>query len=272
MSIVEVVTTPTFDWLADRISSCTSRVLIGSPFVNDGILSLTSLVSRNVPRILITRTDLRDFAMGASNPGTLCKLATDGVDVRSLIDLHAKIYVFDDKWALVTSANATNSGMRRNIECGLATQDRRVVNRLARSLLRGLGAESPPRRMKLEKLEALQAQTKMVKATVLLPKVTAPLGDSVEAEATFSIADPRAFLQSDSGWLRLTLQGVLAMPEENFQLQQLISECQAEASRRYPKNQNVEAKLRQQLQVLRDKGIVEFLAPDQPGHYRRTMS
>jgi len=269
---VEIVTTPTFDWLAARISSCTFRVLIGSPFVNDGFLALNSLVPGSVRRILVTRTDLRDFALKSSDAGTLCKLAMDGVDVRSLIDLHAKIYVLDDSWALVTSANATNAGMRRNLECGLATQDKRVVNRLARSLLRGLGADSPPRKMKLQKLEDLQAQAKMVKATVVLPQVHELMDESIVAEATFSISDPRAFLKSDSGWLRLALGGVLAMPEDNFQLQQLVVECQDEASKRYPKNQNVEAKLRQQLQVLRDKGIVEFLAPDRPGHYRRTMS
>ncbi len=271
MSAMEVVTTPTSDWLAERISSCTSRVLIGSPFVNDGILSLTSLMPENVRRLLITRTNLRDFAMGASNPGTLCKLAKDGVEVRSLIDLHAKLYVFDDKWALVTSANATHSGMRRNIECGLASQDRRVVNRLARSLLKGLGADSPPRRMRLKELEALQAQAKIVKTTVRFPQIKASMEESI-AEATFSISDPSAFLQSHSGWLRLTLRGVLAMPEDNFQLEQLIAECQDEASRRYPRNQHVEAKLRQQLRLLRGKGIIEFLAPDQPGHYKRTMS
>ena len=45
--------------------------------------------------------------------------------IRSLNNLHAKIYIFDDSKALVTSANATNAGMWRNLECGLSTDDRR---------------------------------------------------------------------------------------------------------------------------------------------------
>ena len=34
---------------------------------------------------------------------------------------------------------------------------------------------------------------------------------------------------------------------------------------RHPENNNIEAKIRQQLQVLRDKGLIEFVSP---GHYR----
>lgn len=34
---------------------------------------------------------------------------------------------------------------------------------------------------------------------------------------------------------------------------------------RHPKNNNIEAKIRQQLQILRDKGVIDFISP---GHYR----
>ena len=67
---LQIVTTPTFDWLAKFASACGSRMLIGSPYVNSGILRLTSRVSKDVSRTLITRTDLRDFALGASSSAT----------------------------------------------------------------------------------------------------------------------------------------------------------------------------------------------------------
>jgi hypothetical protein len=93
VSSLQVVTTPTFDWLSQNAASCRSRLLIASPYVNNGITELTSLASKNVTLTLVTRTDLRDFALGASNLETLCALARDGVRVRSLSDLHAKIYI-----------------------------------------------------------------------------------------------------------------------------------------------------------------------------------
>ena len=74
-----IVTTPTFDWLAEYAKACNSQVLIGSPYVNDGIFGLTNLIGKGVSCTLITRTDLRDFAVGASNLDTLCTLAQSGM-------------------------------------------------------------------------------------------------------------------------------------------------------------------------------------------------
>lgn len=271
MADLQIVTTPTRDWLAERARTCTKRMLVGSPYVNDAIIKLTDTVSEEVSRTLVTRTDLRDFAVGSSSLDTLCALARDGVTVRSLSGLHAKLYVFDESSALVTSANATVSGMWRNLECGLGTEDKRVVRQLARSLMRGLGADAPPQRMKREELEALYAPLEAIKAS--LPKPVVPTAikkpDEPATGATFSIPDRERLLEGFKGWQRLTLEGVLAMPEEGFRLNDLVAVCGPVAARRYPRNRHVPDKLRQQLQMLKAIGLVEFVTP---GHYKRTMS
>ncbi len=267
-SAPQIVTTPTFDWLSQHAKACSSRILVGSPYVNDGIANLTNLASKKVSLTLVTRTDLRDFALGASSLDTLCNLARDGVAIRSLSHFHAKVYIFDCSSALVTSANATFSGMYRNLECGLATEDNQVVKKLARSLLSGLGAENPPRTVKLEELESLHVPLKAIKASLPKPPSVVPMANISGVEATFSISDQQMLLEGFRGWLRLTLRGVLAMPESGFGLQDLVNECGSVAAREYPKNRHVAAKLRQQLQRLRDIGIVDFVSP---GQYRRTM-
>ena len=99
MADLQIVTTPTHDWVAEHARACTARMLVGSPYVNDAIIELTDMVSKEVSRTLVTRTDLRDFAVGSSNLDTLCALAKDGVTVRSLSGIHAKVYVFDDSSA-----------------------------------------------------------------------------------------------------------------------------------------------------------------------------
>ena len=270
MANLQIVTTPTRDWLAKHARTCTKRMLVGSPYVNDAIIELTDMVSNEVSRTLVTRTDLRDFAVGSSNLDTLCALAKEGVTVRSLGGLHAKLYVFDDSSALVTSANATMSGMWRNLECGLGTEDKRVVKQLARSLMRGLGADAPPQRMKHEELEALYAPLEAIKASLPkpLPKA-AKKSDEPATGATFSIPDRERLLKGFKGWQRLTLEGVLAMPEDGFRLNDLVAVCGPVAARRYPRNRHVPDKLRQQLQLLKAIGLVEFVTP---GHYKRTMS
>ena len=267
---MQVVTTPTFDWLAQHAPACNSRLLVGSPYVNNGIIGLTALVPKEASRTLVTRTDLRDFAVGSSSLDTLYALEKDGVSIRSLSNLHAKLYIFDDTVALVTSANATHSGLRRNHECGLTTTDRRTVRSLARSLLRGFGAEMSPRRVKPEDMEEMYLQLETI--TVSMPKrahIPFQLSPSPPPKPEFFIPDRERFVRRFKGWQRLTVQGVLEMPETGFRMEELLALCGPRAVQRYPRNQHVAAKLRQQLQLLRDKGVVEFVTP---GFYRRTMS
>ncbi len=267
---LEIVTTPTFDWLAESAAACKSRLLVASPFVNDGITDLTDLLSQDVSCSLLTRADLRNFALGSSNLQSLCALARGGVTVHHLDGLHAKVYVFDDTSALVTSANATFSGMSRNWECGLATSDKHVVEQLARSLLTGFGAASPPRRLWASELERLHVPVSAMKAS--LPKAPPPTGrptdDALPPKVTFSVDDPEVILEGFTGWKRLALRGVLAMPTEGFRMQDLLPACAPAAAEQYPTNRHVEAKLRQQLQILRSLGLVEFV---RPGWYRYTI-
>lgn len=250
---------------------CQSRMLVASPYVNDAVVNLTDLTPSIVAKTVVTRTDLRDFRVGASNLDSLRTLAQNGVKIRSLHNLHAKVYVFDEASALVTSANATFGGMRRNRECGLATEDRQSVRNLADLLLNGFGSEKPPPVISYAELNRLRSALPLI--DVVLPEIPAN-GTLVEklpeTEAAFAIPNTEQLLAQFTGWLRLTLRGVLEMPESGFGMQQLFAVCEPVATVEYPNNRNVEAKLRQQLQFLRDRGFVEFLNPG-PGRYRFTM-
>lgn len=263
-SDLKVVTTPTFEWLAQNARHCRHRMLIASPFVNSGVIQVMDLTPGSVTRSLITRTDLRDFATGASSLEALCMLSKNGVEVSSLGGLHAKMYIFDDTCALVTSANATNSGLRRNLECGLATRDSRIVAQLSRTLLRGFDSEVP-RLMNTPALERLKLALSSVKASIS-QNTQVPV---LDAEPEFSVTDDAALLAGFRGWTNLTLRGVLALPPGNFELEELVRFCKPLATLEYPKNRHVQAKIRQQLQILRGHGIVEFV--NYQGVYRRTM-
>lgn len=76
-------------------------------------------------------------------------------------------------------------------------------------------------------------------------------------------------LQTESierrGWLFDVLNCVNAIPTSDFYLKDVYSFAN-ELKSQHPENQNVEAKIRQQLQFLRDKGMIEFL---ERGHYRK---
>ena len=261
---LQIVTSPTFEWLAENVRQCRHRMVIASPFVNTGVIHVADLIPSGVSLTLITRTDLRDFVTGASSLEVLCTLAKQGVGVSSLRGLHAKMYLFDDKCALVSSANATNSGLRTNLECGLATRDRGTVAQLSKTLLRGFDFDIP-RVIRLSALERLKLAVASIEA--LMPReahVPTP-----EVEPQFSVTDEAALLTGFRGWTNLTLRGVLALPPGEFELNELVGVCQPLAAVDYPKNYHVQAKVRQQLQVLRGHGIVDFV--NYQGVYRRTL-
>lgn len=67
------------------------------------------------------------------------------------------------------------------------------------------------------------------------------------------------------GWLFDVLNCINAIPQKEFYLKDIYAFGE-QLKLLHPDNQNIKAKIRQQLQFLRDKGIIEFL---ERGHYRK---
>ena len=67
------------------------------------------------------------------------------------------------------------------------------------------------------------------------------------------------------GWLIDILNCVNKIPSEIFTLEEMYK-YGSELSSKYPQNHNIKAKIRQQLQLLREKGFIEFLGA---GNYRK---
>jgi type II restriction enzyme len=66
------------------------------------------------------------------------------------------------------------------------------------------------------------------------------------------------------GWVTLTLQTIRSIGQSTFSLDELYAR-ESFFAKIYPKNNNIRPKLRQQLQVLRDLGYIEFCGR---GHYK----
>ncbi len=268
MSNLQIVTTPTMDVLCELAQACTSRMLVGSPYVNNGLFKFADMVPDEVSKTLVTRTDLYDFAHGSSSLETLCTLAERGVVIRSLRRLHAKMYIFDDAAALVTSANATTSGMWRNLECGLITDDVEVVAQLSKALLAGLGADDRPRIMFKNQLAALRAPVEAIRTSLPEPKEPRSKDDLSTYDSSVGIDGKESFLSGFSGWEKLVLERVLNMRSDIIRLDELHAACLPFVSVQYPKNQHVRPKIRQQLQRLIAHGLVRR---ESPGMFRRTI-
>lgn len=267
--MISIVTTPTDEWLEKHVRECRERFLVASPFVGASLVALTKRVPAKVSRVLLTRTDLRDFAAGASDIGALCDTAQLGTRVLSLARLHAKVYVIDATYALVTSANATHGGMRRNWECGVALRDEATVDLLAGLVQTGFGATEKPQPWTLAELVRLREPVRLLREAMPPPKQATEFDWEEHPRITLPQHDWERLCRGMPGWTRLVLDGVAQIHDDEFDTSDVFRTCAPMIAKRFPANRFPREKVRQQLQRLRDLGIIEFRGE---GRYRRALT
>jgi HKD family nuclease len=103
-----------------------SELRIISPFIKVGALRRLLVASPKAVQA-ITRFNLADFAKGVSDIAALRRLLASGSSVRGVKNLHAKMYLFGSKRAIVTSANLTEAALNRNHEFGIVSEDTEII-------------------------------------------------------------------------------------------------------------------------------------------------
>ena len=260
-----IVVSPTDRWLKTALDHCSSSLAVSSPSVGRYLCDAVSQLRPKVAVTLLTRTLLVDFASNASDLDAVRALAERSGGIFSLSSLHAKVYVVDKKCALITSANATFSGMYRNRECGVEITNRAVINTLRGLIQSGFGSSPRPQLWTADDLEELRKPVETLRAA--LSRVTTLRECSWRSAAARSTPTSSAGTPSRklSGWLQLTMEGISRIPSDNFTMNEVLAACAPLAASRFPENRHVREKLRQQMH-LRDLGLVLFLGG---GRYER---
>ncbi|HEX3240527.1 MAG TPA: phospholipase D family protein [Solirubrobacterales bacterium] len=98
-----------------------TTVRVASPFIKHG--AVEGLLSEGSPSLrILTRFNLDHFREGVSDISALRRLIELGAQVRGVQRLHAKLYLFDGDHAVITSANMTVGGLRKNHELGVVAE------------------------------------------------------------------------------------------------------------------------------------------------------
>ncbi|MCK6440259.1 MAG: phospholipase D family protein [Planctomycetes bacterium] len=116
-----------------KLATSASSIRISSAYVTDTAL-LKCAKSKRIDCRLLTRLSARDVASGATSLRALKNLLEEGIDVRivpSIPTLHAKVYIFGNDTAVVSSANLTNNGLDSNIEVGVKCSGSEVTSLIA---------------------------------------------------------------------------------------------------------------------------------------------
>src|SRR6184192_2138650 len=101
---------------ARRRSGGALRVIC--PFIK--VRPLVELLGAVTPTPLevLTRFNLRDLGRGVSDIEALRVILEAGGKVRGVRGLHAKVFLFGESRAAITSANLTSRGLGQNLEFG----------------------------------------------------------------------------------------------------------------------------------------------------------
>lgn len=116
--------------IINMIQSAQNQIWIISPFIGKRMCDIVSKTLHDNPATckIITRFYREDFIQNVSSLEGLQLLLAAGAEIQALVDLHTKLYIIDDEYSIVTSANFTEGGLMTNHELGIKIEDERELN------------------------------------------------------------------------------------------------------------------------------------------------
>lgn len=128
--MIKRLVSPWSDTFESLLAQASNSLLICSPYVGRGPCERLAATLRrrgmlHIPLLLLTDLSRDNMLSGSTDVGAIAGLCTalPRMEVRFLRNLHAKVYVVDEQYAVVTSANLTDAGLFRNFEYGLYVHD-----------------------------------------------------------------------------------------------------------------------------------------------------
>jgi len=201
---------------------------------------------------LITNINLPNFHKKSSDITAIKKTMENGGTVYNCTSLHAKFYIFDDARCLITSANLTPSGLTRNIECGVCSDDIYLVRELSTQYRKFVLSDQVG---KITERHIAEMEDMLCRLPTP-PKISYP-----QYRLTFDNAsDTESISGALTGWKKHIFLKLNALPNNEFSSRD-VAVIAEQMGAVFPRNRNREAKVRQVLQQLRDIGLFRFAAP-----------
>jgi hypothetical protein len=254
--MVEVITNPWKKKLLNLVSGSNKSIKITSPYIKEDVCNEVLLAKKSNTKFeLITSFKLMNIYSGSIDISAVENIINHNGIVRNFSKLHSKIYLFDDKEVVITSGNLTNGGLLKNYECGIYTNDDRIVSKVVSDFL-FLSQNQNTGTIKKTDIDMVRKILSKVPKTesIKLPKFEIEMPEEIN-----DIIDipQSSIIQSIKGWKLDVFNCLNNLTKQEFTLKDIYS-FETALSILHPKNNNVKDKIRQQLQSLRDIGLIEF--------------
>lgn len=122
---MQVLTNNHYDKMLDLFEGATKRIRIISPFISESIAKklCDAIKISNIKCEFITRFYLEDMFAKANSMDAIEMMMDAGIEVYALKGLHTKLYLFDDDYGVLGSANFTAGGFKSNVELSLLVEN-----------------------------------------------------------------------------------------------------------------------------------------------------
>lgn len=158
-----------FDFLIKQVRS---SLVISSPYIGrepcSRILAIksSSEEANQLSILLLTDLSRNTLLSGATDVSAICDLVNTfrHMEIRFLPSIHAKVYVADDKIAVITSANMTKGGLLNNFEYGVKLDDGYLVRRIKLDIIEYAALGTIIDQTKLELLSQISSDLNRIRA------------------------------------------------------------------------------------------------------------
>lgn len=258
--MIEIVKSPSSDIFYGLIENTTSQLYLCAPYIKKEVVKkILALKNKTATLNVFTSANVANFVNGSSDVEAIQMLIDSGIDVINYQKLHAKIYLFDDKKALITSANLTNYALYKNYEYGVLIHEdeKSALDQIYNDFVEMLSSDLKGQFDK-ENIKTIVEIVKDFKGRGLT-KIDESEDELLPVEKATKLTK---YL---SPWQKDVFNCIASISEPTFTLSDVNKFIPA-LKIKHPKNNNVEAKVRQILQQLRDIGFIKFV---ERGKYKK---
>jgi HKD family nuclease len=263
--VFEIINSPWEKTFVRLLRKATATVYLASPFIKSQTASLiTQNIANGIDFRYINSFKLAYFHNGASDLDALSILMKDNCKQKNVPNLHAKLFIFDDA-AIITSGNLTPGGLKNNLEYGILVQDS-LITEIKHDYLTIFNNPDHPKITS----EIINKAQDILSAVPKEKRRKIGVADKslfAEITATEELFDggSESVISSLTSWKKDVFECLMKIPYDVFTLRQVYL-FEKQLRLLHPNNHNVQEKIRQQLQYLRELGLVEF---GKPGVYKK---
>lgn len=134
---IELVLSGQTSKVLEIINKARKELIIVSPWIKcTGANLIIKNLDKNADLLIYTRVNFIDFVKGVSDIEAFENLFKNykNLQIKCIPNLHAKIYVADQKTVLLTSGNLTLGGLKNNVEAGVVINDCKIVKDLSEDI------------------------------------------------------------------------------------------------------------------------------------------